>query len=112
MSFAQIIYFNLYNLIWIAANLQQFGLSLGINLYKVAQMAGVEPAANGLEVRCSMAQGTLVPWAATNKRSWEKLREKLEVEQCDIEYIKSFADPVRYGGTRFISCEEYKRLVD
>jgi hypothetical protein len=41
--------------------------------------------------------------SATDKESWDAFRTTLQVDRASIDYIKTFADPVRHGAGRAIS---------
>lgn len=43
--------------------------------------------------------------------SWEELRQALKIERSQIDFIKSFADPIRHGHTKYISAEDRLRVL-
>lgn len=43
------------------------------------------------------------------KEQWEKLRVVTATDRIDIEFIKTFADPVRHGGETFYNLEEIEK---
>lgn len=48
---------------------------------------------------------------ADKKDAWEKLREQLQVEKSDIDYVKKFADPVRHGRGKYVTGEDYEEIL-
>ena len=47
-----------------------------------------------------------------DKESWILLRETLEIEREKIDFIKSFADKTRHGGTIYISDENRSKIFN
>jgi len=45
-------------------------------------------------------------------KTWHKFREDVGVRKEQIEYIKKFADPVRHGGSIYISPENSKKILN
>lgn len=44
--------------------------------------------------------------------SWIELRESLDVDRTDIDYIKKYGDITRHGDTKYISGEEYSKILN
>ena len=47
----------------------------------------------------------------SERESWEQLREDLKIQRSQIDFVKSFADPIRHGDVKYISAEERSKVL-
>jgi len=58
----------------------------------------------------SLRQFFVAEGASNNGESWKQLREAVNVDRDEIDFIKQFADPVRHGGDKAVTGVEREDL--